>query len=358
MRQITIVVLTQLFGPCSSLSATSSLANCRTIKKLEKPIRLPVWPVASGLISIVLDFAGLEDAARWWEDKVGGRVCPMMLDTIEADPFVLLVHHRHSFKPWDPLRPLSNLVLPEGFPSHPHRGLETATITLRGGLAHRDSLGRAEVYGDGQVQWLCSGKGILHEEMWSGEECELYQLWINLPQSHKYTDPFTQVFLPHRPDDSFETHLGGSLGSEHDKSKMICQGADRSDVRISRIQLAKAGEHWHTSVPAEATVLLYCRSGCITLDDQLIPAHRLAYTERGTTSLEVIATKPDTDVLVLCGLPLREPIFASGTWVLSSQAELNRADIDYASGKFGRPWEHTFSDEQWRNWISKFGPTL
>lgn len=113
----------------------------------------------------------------------------MMLDVRDADPFVLLVHHRHRFSAWDPVRLIFRLLLPEGFPAHvragaryprldltrpparipalpqPHRGFETVTMTMHGGLVHRDSLGVKQKYGDGDVQWLTAGRGVLHEEM-------------------------------------------------------------------------------------------------------------------------------------------------------------------------------------------------
>ena len=100
------------------------------------------------------------------------------------------MHHRHGFDFWDPIRPIFRAVLPEGFPAHPHIGFETVTMTMRGGLSHRDSTGVKQCYSDGDVQWLTAGRGVLHEEMWwwrdqdslQRGECELYQLWLNLPR--------------------------------------------------------------------------------------------------------------------------------------------------------------------------------
>ncbi len=80
---------------------------------------------------------------------IGGRVIPMSfmssadgINTRQSlSPFLLLVHHQHSFMPLDPTRTITNLFLPEGFPAHPHSGFSTVTITLDGGLKHRDSEG-------------------------------------------------------------------------------------------------------------------------------------------------------------------------------------------------------------------------
>ena len=94
----------------------------RTIAKLEKFARLPVWPVWQGVVIFVLSKIFGEEFGAMIEDKIGGRVCPNFFQNVETSPFIMLVHHRHSFAPWDLLRyPIKNLILPEGFPAHPHR---------------------------------------------------------------------------------------------------------------------------------------------------------------------------------------------------------------------------------------------
>lgn len=105
-----------------------------------------------------------------------------------------MAHHRHSFGAFDPLRYAFRLLLPEGFPAHPHRGFETVTYVLKGGLVHRDSMGVKKSYGapqetagdgkDGAVQWMTAGRGLLHEEMWrtgdtwDSTDQELFQIWV------------------------------------------------------------------------------------------------------------------------------------------------------------------------------------
>jgi hypothetical protein len=62
--------------------------------------------VVPGVIFIVLDLLRLNGLAAFLEDRFGGRVCPMMFTPEQTDPFVLCVHHRHSFWWWDPIRPI------------------------------------------------------------------------------------------------------------------------------------------------------------------------------------------------------------------------------------------------------------
>ncbi|CAN0274753.1 unnamed protein product, partial [Discosporangium mesarthrocarpum] len=92
---------------------------------------LPPTPKHPGLILAVLDALKLDSLAQWLEELCGGRACPMMLNTEEQDPFILMVHHRHSFWPFDPISPLVKLLIPDGFPAHGHRGFQTVTYMLK-----------------------------------------------------------------------------------------------------------------------------------------------------------------------------------------------------------------------------------
>src|SRR4030043_935993 len=97
------------------------------------------------------------------------------------DPFLLLDHFG-SDNPADYLA---------GFPMHPHRGIETVTYMLAGGVTHRDSLGHKGTLGAGDVQWMTAGRGIMHEEMPEPFEGKMegFQLWVNLPAKLKMTAP-------------------------------------------------------------------------------------------------------------------------------------------------------------------------
>ena len=98
-----------------------------------------------------------------------------------VDPFLLLDHFGSS-NPADYMK---------GFPMHPHRGIETVTYMIRGCVNHKDSIGNSGSITDGDVQWMTSGRGILHEEMPQQIEGEMkgFQLWVNLPARLKMTAP-------------------------------------------------------------------------------------------------------------------------------------------------------------------------
>src|SRR5512138_939674 len=101
----------------------------------------------------------------------------------EFDPFLLFDHFAFNDPLEGPIR---------GFPMHPHRGIETVTYMLEGSTHHRDSLGNSGLIGPGDVQWMTSGSGILHEEMpRRGPSGNIYgfQLWVNLPAAQKMGSP-------------------------------------------------------------------------------------------------------------------------------------------------------------------------
>src|SRR5512136_1174009 len=101
----------------------------------------------------------------------------------EFDPFLLFDHFAFN-------DPLEGPIL--GFPMHPHRGIETVTYMLEGNVNHRDSLGNSGKIGPGDVQWMTSGRGILHEETpRRGPNGTIYgfQLWVNLPAAQKMGEP-------------------------------------------------------------------------------------------------------------------------------------------------------------------------
>ncbi len=99
------------------------------------------------------------------------------------DPFLLFDHFAFN-------DPIEGPIV--GFPMHPHRGIETVTYMLEGNTRHRDSLGNVGVIGPGDVQWMTSGRGIMHEEMPkrgpSGKVVG-FQLWVNLPAAEKMSPP-------------------------------------------------------------------------------------------------------------------------------------------------------------------------
>lgn len=340
-----------------------STPAARPLDEVVRPLRLPVWPVASGLACWASEAVGLAGLARAIERRYGGRVTPMQLPRA-CDPFLMLVHHRHTFSRWDPLRPLSALILPEGFPAHPHRGFETATYVLEGGMRHRDSTGVKMLYTGGSVQWLTAGRGVLHEEMWDtrARTHELYQLWVNLPRAHRWDAPEIQLLGPAEVDAPADAPIarhplptGERDGVRITALAGACRGV-RSEVR-TRSPMAVARLEWLVDapfdwdeVPPAHTAVLYVRSGQVDAGGQAVNAGGWARFARGPEVPAPIrlTARAGTDALLLTGAPLGEPLAIGGSVVMSTDAEVADAHRDVAAGRFGRPWPPSASDADWR----------
>eukprot|EP00568_Trieres_chinensis_P011074 CAMPEP_0183294648 /NCGR_PEP_ID=MMETSP0160_2-20130417/2900_1 /TAXON_ID=2839 ORGANISM="Odontella Sinensis, Strain Grunow 1884" /NCGR_SAMPLE_ID=MMETSP0160_2 /ASSEMBLY_ACC=CAM_ASM_000250 /LENGTH=450 /DNA_ID=CAMNT_0025456001 /DNA_START=17 /DNA_END=1369 /DNA_ORIENTATION=- len=352
----------------------------RSVARVEKFARLPVWPAWNGVFIFFVSKIFGQEAAAKLEDAIGGRVCPNFYNPPElTSPFIMLVHHRHSFAQWDPIRYFQRaFILPEGFPAHPHRGFITVTHIMKGGFVHRDSTGVKQTYGaEGRhggkhTQWLHTGAGILHEEMFDIEpddgglpflqpsSQELYQIWLNVPASEKMTAPEIRLLGDHdgsapvvrsEPNEKKKTttiilageHMGQRGGVE-----------TRSDVTILRVVM-EPGTVWAHDLPlSHRTVVLYVRTGAVSVGETLVPVHHTAYMGPRGTELVVKADEKDgADFLMMAGEPLGEPVAAQGSMVMNFSDEINRAYDDYQRGAMGIPWDHKLGDDEWAEHVQK-----
>jgi hypothetical protein len=101
----------------SPITTKGTVLTSRPVARVETFARLPVWPVVNGVfLWMIQQLFGAATAAEW-EDRITGRVCPNFFAYQESSPFVMLVHHCHSFAAWDLIRYLQATFFPEGFPS-------------------------------------------------------------------------------------------------------------------------------------------------------------------------------------------------------------------------------------------------
>lgn len=366
------------------------MLHCK-VAKVEQFARLPVWPVWNGVFIFVISRLFGSEAAAKLEDAIGGRVCPNFFsqqepgtEAYDTSPFIMLVHHRHSFFKFDPLRLFqSTFILPEGFPAHPHRGFITVTYFMKGGFTHRDSVGIQQKYGalrdnyKHHTQWLYTGAGILHEEMFDNPKekvCtdqELYQLWLNVPSTMKMENPEALLL----GSEEAPTVVVGSEQKEGNESEtvVICGKykdakstaplSNSADIFHVRVQ---PGECWtHTLDPSYQTGIIYMRQGSVIVDEETkIPVHHTAYLEQQRRAFEkfqgnllLVENTSEEDVadfLFLAGKPIQELVAAQGSMVMNTENEINQAYSDYERGYMGRPWDHKLSNEEWEDHIRQF----
>jgi quercetin 2,3-dioxygenase len=353
-----------------------------------------------------------------WPTWGGGRVVPISFSTPSPDvgsggtslhdPFLLLAHHDHWFDPRDPLRkPFqafgSTLGLPyidvEGFKMHPHRGFDIWTYILDGsdGFQHRDSLGETtKLYRGGSAQWMRTGSGVMHEEFWETSDTrrtniELFQLWVNLPASHKMDPPAIHYVGQNTPHPWLEqdildpiqpskvvgrvrnlgetlnqaissggasrssTNIEGATSSTESISSATAIARSRPPVNIYHVKL-DAGAQWTVPVPPSHSVILYVRKGSVGLSQSLPLGDggdsTNAVTTDGSTVL-VAAQETATfvpfsgncihfrtnknmkfDGLLLTAEPLQESTITAGPIVMNSQREIQQAYQQLKDGTF------------------------
>lgn len=238
-----------------------------------------------------------------------------------------------------------------GFPQHPHRGFETVTYVRRGWCDHSDSLGAQARFGEGDVQWLTAGGGIVHSEMFplfdqdGPNTLHLFQIWVNLPAANKMVDPYFSMLwnadIPRYRAEGVEvTVIAGQLGdakAPNPPPDSWASVAD-SDVAIWHSRL-DPGATW-TPSPAAATSnrVLYLFEGEATIAGQAVPANTGVVLDP-TAEPEIEAGPDGAEAMVLQGRPIGEPVAQYGPFVLNDEAGIRKAMEDYQRTGFGGwPW--------------------
>jgi len=253
--------------------------------------------------------------------------------------------------------------LPAGFPDHPHRGIETVTYMFPdspGNMTHEDSNGNAGTLGPQDLQWMTAARGILHSEVPDKREpAHGLQMWLNLKSKDKMIAPEYQEFGAadltriEAADDSGKLVqvalvAGESLGG---RSKI----RTRTPCYMLHVKLTAAGAVFRQMIPPDFTAFLYTLEGAqITLTQsngqasKLIQGHTTVTLESNGKSnekmgIEVIASKADSDFVLVAAQPIGEPIVQHGPFVMTSQNEIRQAFMDYQNAANGfesaRGWE-------------------
>ncbi|MGK5732774.1 pirin family protein [Streptomyces sp. URMC 124] len=236
---------------------------------------------------------------------------------------------------------------PKGTPWHPHRGFETVTYIIDGTFIHRDSHGGGGVITDGDTQWMTAGSGLLHIEtppeelVTSGGLFHGLQLWVNLPREDKMLPP------------KYQDIRGGSvrlLASEDggallrliagDVAGHSGPGATHTPITMIHASVNPGAE---VTIPwrADFNALAYGLAGhgfagagrpfregqtVVFGDGESLTIRADAKQESRTENFEVV---------LLGGLPIREPMQHYGPFVMNTHAELAQAFDDYQAGRLG-----------------------
>ncbi|UTA68777.1 pirin family protein [Emticicia sp. 21SJ11W-3] len=221
---------------------------------------------------------------------------------------------------------------------HPHRGFEPVTFLFQGKIHHKDSLGNEGFLNAGDVQWMTSGKGIIHSEgpsaefLQAGGNFELVQLWVNLPRAHKMTQPkyqhLTKDTMPVLTEEGIEMQLvagnyKGKTGPASTFSPMLAMMVN-----------FEAGARTFFEIPASYNALIYVLDGQIKTNETTVEKLNMVTFDHEGEGIDFeVITKGK--LLLLAGEPIQEPLSTYGPFVMNYPAELKQAIEDYELGRMG-----------------------
>jgi len=306
-------------------------------------------------------------------------VAPLAFPWQTIDPFLFCVHHNDAYPAGDanmaPKASLSGRNLGQdfsgkdgwsmyhgqsvpGFPSHPHRGFETVTIVREGRIDHSDSAGATARFGDGDVQWLTAGKGIVHCEMFpllhteQPNPTELFQIWLNLPAKNKMAEPhFTMFWNEDIPRQTVEDAHGAStriacIAGNLTGAKCLPPPPDSwasepdADLAILTLKMAP-GARWMLPAAHSAATrrqLYFFAGSQLTLAGQKIAVASVVEVA-ADREIELVNGDQEAELLLLQGRPIGEPVAQYGPFVMNTEQEIHQAFADYRRTEFGGwPW--------------------
>jgi len=247
------------------------------------------------------------------------------------DPFLLFDHFAFN----NPLEGPS-----KGFPTHPHRGIETVTYMLEGTVRHRDSLGNAGTIAEGDVQWMTSGRGILHEEMprrSANGNIYGFQLWVNLPAAQKMSEPryqeVTAGSIPEIKKDGATIRLvAGEVDGVRGPVTEIAAAPLYMDVKLD------PGSRFSYPIPSGHTAVLYVFEGVAEFSGD-------SSTGSVVESVSMVVLNDDGDqfevrseagvrFMLITGAPFKEPIVPYGPFVMNTREEIEQTLRDLRNGTF------------------------
>lgn len=226
-----------------------------------------------------------------------------------------------------------------GAPDHPHRGFETVTYILEGESEHSDSAGHHGFIKAGDVQWMTAGKGVVHAEMPSsrmqkeGGRMHGFQIWVNLPKRDKFIEPRYQE-VPSA------TLPVGTSADGLAKVKVIA-GEALGQKALIETRTPIVYQHWSLQpgasveqpLPPEFNGFVFVFEGEALVAGRAVKDGMMAMLAAGdTVKLEA---KEKTELLLLAGVPLNEPMVRWGPFVMNEVAELQQAAEDFQAGRMG-----------------------
>ncbi|GFF38772.1 pirin [Aspergillus udagawae] len=315
------------------------------------PVTLPTYPIVPPLTDMAVPrairqvFLAIEQA-----EGAGARV-RRSIGTAKLrnfSPFLMLDHFTVGHG--------------AGFPDHPHRGQETITYLLSGGVDHEDFAGNKGTIGPGDLQFMTAGRGIMHAEMPrenpDGSLNVGMQLWVDLPKELKMCEPRYRDLraneIPVAEVDDGRVTVKVISGQSHGVDSVrdlaytpvwLLDVTIRPGGRISQA-LPKG---WNAFAYTFAGTTIFGSNDATRVAKEF---HNVVFDQAGDY---VEASVPDnaeseSRFILVAGQPLDQKVVQYGPFVLTSQEEVYQAMLDYQTASNGF--------ERVRGWESEIGKRM
>lgn len=312
------------------------------------------------------------------------NITPLGFPWVTIDPFLFCVYHDDRYPKangrYGPAASLAGHQLGQdfvnadgwrmyhgttvpGFPPHPHRGFETVTIVRRGLIDHSDSLGAAARFGEGDVQWLTAGRGVVHAEMFpllhteAPNPLELFQIWLNLPAKNKFAAPHFTMFWSEDLPRLVATDSSGA------RTEVVCIAGRLADASTTLQALAPPPDSWAASADSDVAIwtvrldpgarwsmppargadtrrsLYFFAGDSVGVGEQKIVDHAAIELRADVPVPLINRGTAKAEFLLLQGRPIAEPVVQYGPFVMNTELEVRQAFADYQRTQFGGwPW--------------------
>lgn len=253
-----------------------------------------------------------------------------------VDPFLLFDH----FGPVD--WPPGGAI---GAPDHPHRGFETVTYLLEGHMQHKDSQGHMADLNPGDVQWMTAGAGVVHSELpqadflKTGGVMNGFQIWVNLPAKDKMVPPRYQDIpaheLPEAHSDDGKVKVRIIAGESMGKSAKIDTHTPITYLHFT----VKPGGEFLQPIASGQNVMIYVINGIVQAgaeNKSIREGQLVTFGDGDLVKMSVESNaKQATNLLLLAGKPLNEPVSRYGPFVMNTHKEIVQAIHDFQDGVMG-----------------------
>lgn len=285
------------------------------------------------MTTVMLETREVERVVKGMQVSDGAGVLLLRVLTQELqrrlDPFLML----DEFRSDDPQDYIA------GFPDHPHRGFQTVTYMLAGRMRHRDSAGNEGLLTAGGVQWMNTGRGLVHSELPEQEDGLMhgFQLWVNLPSHAKMSEPSYRD-IPARQIPRYRTATQVEvrvIAGESNGVKGAVQQAYTEPLYLDVHIPANVRET--VFIPQHHNAFVYVYEGMVLIGQRKTPVHArqmAVLNNLPSNDGVVLFAEQNAKMLILAGKPLHEPIAQWGPFVMNTREEVEQAVYDYRQGQF------------------------